>query len=171
MDPQIQDNETKLIRLLHAIKEDVEKYGSTTLSSHGEDWSPEVQEVLRELYEDIEKPKREDFEDEDCTEEDVDEAFEEAMEDYQEFTLGRGFRTAFQSVMYKSVSIPFHCYATKGGDVLFSKETHKWIASSDCYDFELDGSSVSPHTGGGGSNSAGCLSVVVLALISLIIPH
>ena len=92
--------------------------------------------------------------------------------DYGNFSYGRLFKRLLAIKFGKSQSdtdIPLNCYATRTGDVLISKQRHKWIESKGCYDFEAH--SVSPkaattnNTNTQQSSNSGCLSVIILAVI------
>ena len=48
-------------------------------------------------------------------------------------------------------------YATKDGDVLFTRIRHKWIESKGCYDFEIT------------SSNSGCMTVIVAVIVTSLI--
>lgn len=51
------------------------------------------------------------------------------------FSYGLAFRAMFSYYHYDHEYPPFHCYATRDGDILFTKTRHKWDGK--CYDFEV----------------------------------
>lgn len=70
------------------------------------------------------------------------------------YALGKTFYNFFSFWHYDHSYPPFHCYATKDGkDVLFTKDSHRWIESKGCYDFETT------------SSNGGCLGMVVVFII------
>lgn len=96
--------------------------------------------------------------------------------DYGNFSYGRLFKRLLAIKFGKSqdnTDIPLNCYATRTGDVLISKQRHKWIESKGCYDFEANSvSSVmntppqqtfskKPQT----QQKSGCLGVLLLLII------
>ena len=69
---------------------------------------------------------------------------------------GKAFYSFFTYWYFDRENPPFHCYATKDGDVLFTKQRHKWIESKGCYDFET-------------TSKSGCMVVIVVLIISSLI--
>lgn len=51
------------------------------------------------------------------------------------FSYGLAFRSMFSYYHYDYEYPPFHCYATRDGDILFTKTRHEWDGK--CYDFEV----------------------------------
>lgn len=51
------------------------------------------------------------------------------------FSYGLAFRSMFSYYHYDHEYPPFHCYATRDGDILFTKTRHEWDGK--CYDFEV----------------------------------
>jgi hypothetical protein len=92
--------------------------------------------------------------------------------DYGNFSYGRLFKRLLAIKFGRSQSdtdIPLNCYATRTGDVLISKQRHKWIESKGCYDFEAHSVShkaaTTNNTNTQQSSNSGCLSVIILAVI------
>lgn len=70
------------------------------------------------------------------------------------YALGKAFHNFFSFWHYDNAYPPFHCYGTKDGkDVLFTKDSHQWIKSKGCYDFETTYS------------NGGCMGKVVVFII------
>lgn len=95
--------------------------------------------------------------------------------DYGNFSYGRLFKRLLAIKFGKSqddTNIPLNCYATRTGDVLISKQRHKWIESKGCYDFEAYSvpqkaatTNNTKSTNTQQASNSGCLSVIILAVI------
>lgn len=73
------------------------------------------------------------------------------------FAYGKVFHRIYSYNYYEYQNPPFHCYATKDGDVLFTRVRHKWIESKGCYDFETT------------SSNSGCMVVIIAIIVTSLI--
>lgn len=74
-------------------------------------------------------------------------------DDRGKIAYGKAFYSFFSYWYFGRNNPPFHCYATNDGDILFTKQRHKWIESKGCYDFET-------------SSNSGCMVVIVAVIVS-----
>ncbi len=78
------------------------------------------------------------------------------------YSFGKAFFAMFSIYFYDFDYPPFHCYVTKGGDVLFTKKKHKWNGS--CYDFEENNSTTKVEEESLGQS---CLVTLILLVQTL----
>lgn len=119
----------KLSSILEKVKEDVMK-GDVRLSSYPE-YSSGLIDFIQKEY-----------------------TWNSCYTEDEKYALGKAFHNFFSFWHYDHTYPPFHCYATKDGkDVLFTKDSHQWIESKGCYDFETS------------STNTGCMGMVVVFII------
>ncbi|MCF0204471.1 MAG: DUF723 domain-containing protein [Muribaculaceae bacterium] len=85
------------------------------------------------------------------------------------FALGKTFNAFYRFWYYDNENPPFHCYGTRDGDVLFTKNAHKWIESERRYDFEKGNMLISYFSTDGSmqeSSKSGCAGVLLLLIIA-----
>jgi hypothetical protein len=120
----------KLSSILEKVKEDVMK-GDVRLSSYPE-YSSRLIDFIQKKY-----------------------TWDSCYTEEGKYALGKAFYNFFTFWHYDYAYLPFRCYATKDGkDVLFTKDSHQWIESKGCYDFETS------------STNTGCMRMIVLFFIT-----
>lgn len=115
-----QDLETSLRTLLDKVRATVESDGAALLSDYPE-WTPELRTYIEQEYG----------------------HWRSTRDREGNFALGKAFHAFFCYWHYDHDDPPFHCYATRYGDVLFSKKAYRWIASEGRYEFEPKSSAAS----------------------------
>ena len=111
-----QDLDTSLRTLLDKVRPTVESDGAALLSDYPE-WTPELRTYIEKEYG----------------------HWRSTRDREGNFALGKAFHAFFSYWHYDHDDPPFHCYATRYGDVLFSKKAYRWIASEGRYEFEPKG--------------------------------
>ena len=125
--------QSNLNSILEKVKEDVMK-GDVRLSSYPE-YSSGLIDFIQKKY-----------------------TWDSCYTEEGKYALGKAFYNFFTFWHYDYAYLPFHCYATKDGkDVLFTKDSHQWIDSKGCYDFETS------------SSNGGCFGMVVVFVISTLV--
>ena len=77
-------------------------------------------------------------------------------DDRGKLAYGKAFYCFFSYWYFDRNNPPFHCYATNDGDILFTKQRHKWIESKGCYDFEA-------------SSNSGCMAVILALIVTSLV--
>ena len=122
-----------LRNILESVIRDIEK-GAVRASQYPE-WNEDLKKYIYESYK----------------------HWSGVYDDNGKFAYGKVFYKIYSYNYYEYQNPPFHCYATKDGDVLFTRIRHKWIESKGCYDFETT------------SSNSGCLSMIMVVLVLLIL--
>lgn len=127
--------EGKLRDLLDKVRETVERDGVALLSDYPE-WTPELRTYIEQEYG----------------------HWRSTRDREGNFALGKAFHAFFSYWHYDHDDPPFHCYATRYGDVLFSKKAYRWIASEGRYEFEPKSSTASEP-------SIGCVTAAIIGFL------